>query len=162
MPKIKATDKLTIDTGLRYESRKPEYVASDIAATPKQSLASSPSVKWDGYYPSANFTFKPTRDIVLRAGASLTVGYPDFGDNLPIRTVVPYDPAASSTPGRVVLPNKNITPYRVRNFDLTAEYYLKGGGLLSASGFLKKSKNSSVAVPESRSGCPPDTVKSLN
>lgn len=131
---LNLTDELTVVTGARYEKKQLDASARDLRVA-RQRLATA-RLEYDGWYPSINLKYTPRRDLVIRAGASRTIGHPDFSDILP--TVNDYDPASATSTGSLSIPNPAIEPYKVTNLDLTSEWYLPSSGVLSASLFQKK------------------------
>ncbi|MEZ0471702.1 TonB-dependent receptor [Luteimonas salinilitoris] len=87
--------------------------------------------------PSLNLAWDVGEDLVLRFGAAKTMARP---------TLTQLSPSVSGGPsgyfddGRVYsinLGNPKLDPFRSTNYDLSAEWYFREGGLLSAAVFYK-------------------------
>lgn len=131
---LSLTNQLTVVTGTRYEKKTLDASAQDLRVV-RQRLTEA-NLSYDGWYPSVNLKYIPRQDVVVRAGLSRTIGHPDFADIIP--TVTDFDSSSATSTGSVSVPNPAIQPYKVTNLDLTAEWYLKSSGVLSASLFQKK------------------------
>lgn len=131
---LSLTQQLTIVTGVRYEEKSLEATAQNLRVV-RQRLTTA-RLSYAGWYPSINLKYTPQRDLVLRAGASRTIGHPDFSDIIP--TVTDFDSSSATSNGTLSIPNPDIQPYKVTNLDLTGEWYLRSSGVLSASLFQKK------------------------
>ena len=125
--------RLTVVTGARYEQKELDAGAQDLRAARQRFTTAR--LAYDGWYPSLNLKYTPRPDVVVRAGISRTIGHPDFGDIIP--TVTDFDSASATSTGSISVPNPAIQPYKVRNLDLTGEWYLSSSGVLSASVFQK-------------------------
>ncbi len=128
------TNQLTIVTGARFEKKEMQAAAQDLRVV-RQRLTTA-NLDYDGWYPSLNLKYTPRNDVVVRAGASRTIGHPDFADIIP--TVTDYDPSSATAFGSISVANPAIRPYKITNLDLTGEWYLPSSGVLSASLFQKK------------------------
>ena len=113
---------------------------------------------YQGYYPSLHFTYNATENFLLRAAYAQTYGRPDFSSVIP-RTVAtaadidPDDPTPTTGRGNLTVRNPSLKPWTADNYDLSAEYYSKSGGLVSAGVFRKDLQNffgsaSRIATPE--------------
>jgi TonB-dependent receptor len=131
---VQLTSQLTVVTGARYEEKSLDATAQDLRVA-RQRLATA-RLEYDGWYPSLNLKYTPRRDVVVRAGASRTIGHPDFADIIP--TVTDFDSSSATSTGTLSIPNPDIQPYKVTNLDLTGEWYLASSGVVSASLFQKK------------------------
>jgi TonB-dependent receptor len=142
--------------------RKPEAGAANSYAEAllrRQRRASISKKVYSGYYPSAHLTFNATENILLRAAYAQTYGRPNFSDIIPRAVATPLDlddddPTPPLTGrGTLTIRNPALKPWTADNFDLSAEYYTKNGGLLSAGVFRKNLQNffgdaSRIATPE--------------
>ena len=131
---LNLTNQLTVVTGARFEEKTLDASAQGLRVV-RQRLTTA-HLSYDGWYPSINLKYTPKRDIIIRAGASRTIGHPDFADIIP--TVTDFDSSSATSTGTLSIPNPNIQPYKVANLDLTGEWYLPSSGVLSASLFQKK------------------------
>lgn len=127
---------LQVVTGARYEKKTMDASAQDLRAA--RSRAETANLKYDGWYPSLNLKYTPRNDLVFRTGISRTIGHPDFADIIP--NVADYDSSSSSSTGTLSIPNPGIKPYKITNYDVTGEWYLKNSGVLSGSVFYKTVK----------------------
>lgn len=80
--------------------------------------------------PSANLRLNLTDDLVLRFAANRTMS------RAPLTDVSP-SASANGTAATISQKNPYLDPFRSNNFDVSAEWYLAGGGLLSAAYFYK-------------------------
>jgi TonB-dependent receptor len=121
--------------GVRWEKRNIDALAvNKTLAAGSYSAPLSTNVKYDNYYPSVSLRYSPTRNWVIRAGASRTVGDPDYSEVLPTYTAA--DNAALNN-AVFTAPDKNLKPYYVNNYDLSVEYYFNKSGVLGGSIFRK-------------------------
>lgn len=127
------TSQLTVVTGARYEKKTMDAGAQDLRVVRQRFTTAG--LEYDGWYPSLNLKYTPRRDVVVRAGISRTIGHPDIADIIP--TVTDFDSSSATSTGSLSIPNPAIQPYKVRNLDLTGEWYLSSSGVLSASVFQK-------------------------
>ncbi len=130
---VNVTRQLTLVTGARYEDKTIEAAAQDLRVA-RQRLTTA-RLAYDGWYPSLNLKYTPRPDVVIRAGTSRTIGHPEISDIIP--TVTDFDSASATSTGSLSIPNPSIRPYKIANFDLTGEWYLKSSGVVSASLFRK-------------------------
>ncbi|MFM7750655.1 MAG: TonB-dependent receptor domain-containing protein, partial [Opitutaceae bacterium] len=102
---------------------------------------------YDGIYPSLHATFDATERFLLRAAYARTYGRPDLVDVIPNAQFAENDlneqdqnnPAVVK--GTITLRNTALRPWTADNFDLSAEYYTDGGGIISAGVFRKQISN---------------------
>ena len=105
---------------------------------------SRPSKSYDGYYPSLNFTYNVTENLLVRLGYAKTMGRPDYSNIIPLTTIDEND-LDSTLPGTLTSRNPSLTPWSANNYDLSLEYYFDKGGYLSAGVFEKDLKGFFVA-----------------
>jgi TonB-dependent receptor len=100
---------------------------------------------YDGYYPSANATFKISDNFVARASYARTIGRPDFTSIIPSIVL----PDLSSTSLLITVNNSGLKPWQANNYDLSLEYYFKQAGVVSVGAFRKDFSNffGSVTLP---------------
>lgn len=99
---------------------------------------------YDGYYPSAHFTYNITEDLLFRAGYAKTIGRPTTRDIVPTLFVganEAWDGSGSSFPGSVSASNTTLLPWESDNYDVSLEYYMPGNGIASVSRFYKDISN---------------------
>ena len=92
---------------------------------------------YDGFYPSANASFRLREDVTLRAGYAKTIGRPNFAAIIPGVTVP--DPASTSRTITVI--NTGLRPWTSDAFDLALETYGWKGGTGSVGVFAKDIAN---------------------
>lgn len=102
---------------------------------------SRPVRSYDDYYPSLNFLYNVSDNLVVRLGYAKTMGRPDYASILPFTTIddnenFDFDPAAS--PGTLTTRNTGLKPWSANNYDLSLEYYFQNNGYLSAGVFHKE------------------------
>jgi TonB-dependent receptor len=102
--------------------------------------------EYDGSYPSLHFNFDATDHFLLRAAYARTYGRPNFSDLIPRVVATPADinlndPTPLTGRGTLSIRNTALKPWTANNYDLSAEYYTKQGGLFSAGLFMKDITN---------------------
>src|SRR5690606_1484362 len=101
---------------------------------------------YQGYYPSAHFTYKLKDDVLLRVAYAKTYGRPPFTSIIP-RTIInevdwgEEEPDPDAAGGTLSVRNGALKPWSADNFDLSVEYYTPTGGVLSGGVFLKDIKD---------------------
>lgn len=97
---------------------------------------------YDGFYPSAHFTYNIREDLLVRAGYAKTIGRPTTRDIVPTLFVGVNEPGSgSSFPGSVSASNTSLLPWESDNYDFSLEYYMPGNGVASVSRFYKDISN---------------------
>jgi TonB-dependent receptor len=86
------------------------------------------------FLPSFNATFAMTDDFLVRLAAYKTIGRPRMQDIAPLTVL--YSFTQSGRRGNV-----DLTPEQVTNYDISFEYYIPDGGLLSLAWYSKSFKN---------------------
>ncbi|WP_084579559.1 TonB-dependent receptor [Sphingomonas azotifigens] len=130
-------DRFNLQAGLRYDD-----TAVDVTTRVNGTSRTLQRHRDYGYaLPSAVATFDATAAIKLRAGVSETIGRPDYGQygattTYSVNAVTNPDgsPASLLT---ITQGNAALRPRRAWNYDLSAEWYLGRGGLVSAALFRK-------------------------
>jgi len=89
---------------------------------------------YNDFLPSLNLTYTFTPDLLLRFAAAKTMTRSDLSQLAPNTTVNANVKSISEG-------NPNLTPYTATQFDLSLEWYLSKGGLLSTAVFYKDVKN---------------------
>jgi TonB-dependent receptor len=82
-------------------------------------------------FPGLHLKYEPRPGLLLRASASTSIGRPNFDQLAPGFNVNVSTQSVSQN-------NPELQPQFSDNYDLSAEYYFKGVGLISASAFRKK------------------------
>ncbi|HVS50992.1 MAG TPA: TonB-dependent receptor [Opitutaceae bacterium] len=161
---VKPVENLLVVAGVRYEDRVTDST-NRLTTLPAPVSAKFTDKSW---FPSVNFKYDLTHNIVLRAGFSKTIGLPDYSDLLPTLSVT--DPTSSKPRGTLNVYNAGLQAYRVNNFDAGIEYYFNRSGYVAASVFRKDLKNfiatvgqaltpalaAQLGVPLTSLGAPPD------
>jgi iron complex outermembrane recepter protein len=90
---------------------------------------------YDDYYPSLHLTYDLTKDLLVRFAYAKTLGRPDYANIVPLTTEDEND-LDPSQPGTLTQRNTGLLPWSADNFDLSLEYYYKGG--VASVGVFKK------------------------
>jgi iron complex outermembrane recepter protein len=102
---------------------------------------------YDGYYPSLHLNYNFADNLVGRAAWAKTYGRPNLNNIIPTAQVDEADldqtqlGDPSVVQGNITVTNTGLKPWSADNYDLSLEYYTKGGGLFSAGVFLKEIKD---------------------
>jgi iron complex outermembrane receptor protein len=102
---------------------------------------------YDGYYPSLHLNYNFADNLIGRAAWAKTYGRPNLNNIIPTATVDEADLEGNElgnpaiVQGNITVTNTGLKPWSADNYDLSLEYYTKGGGLFSAGVFLKDIKN---------------------
>ena len=89
---------------------------------------------YSNFLPSANLAIALTDDLLLRLSAGKAMARANMRDVAPMTTL--YFFTQSGNTG-----NKDLVPEKVTHFDLSLEYYIPDGGLISAAFFTKSYKD---------------------
>jgi iron complex outermembrane recepter protein len=93
---------------------------------------------YDGFYPSVHLTYDISNNFLVRFAYAKTIGRPDYANIIPSTVINEDDTDPVNTPGSITIRNTALKPWTSDNWDLSAEYYFKKGGLVSAGVFQKK------------------------
>lgn len=96
---------------------------------------------YDGYYPSLNFIYNATDNLLVRLGYAKTMGRPDYANIIPATTVNEDNIDPVNNPGTLTTRNTGLKPWSADNYDLSLEYYFKHNGFLSVGVFQKNITN---------------------
>lgn len=124
------SDAVSLQAGLRYDS-------TDVGVTTHlngTSAAINRSRDYAYALPSAIATWNVSSAVKLRAGVSETIGRPDYGQYGATTT---YSVDTGSGLLSISQGNPDLKPRRSWNYDLSGEWYLGAGGLISAALFYK-------------------------
>ena len=169
MGSIDIGEKLTIMGGFRYEKTDADLIANQFNAIGRnptdidlsgctEALAgefcvqdTSKKFDYDNWFPNIQARYEFSENLILRAAFTSTLGRPAFEDAAPISQLEARDPVfdegnTTDIPDeweRITLRLRNPTlqPYESNNFDVSLEYYLSSGGLLSVAFFRKEVDN---------------------
>ena len=128
---------LLLVTGVRWEKREIDGRSQNLHTA--RSRPGSINLEYDNFYPSAMVKYTPSfaKQLVVRAGASRTVGHPDYADLL----VSVLGPDATGTNGSISSPAADLEPYYSKNYDLSVDYYFENSGVVGVSAFRKEVSN---------------------
>jgi iron complex outermembrane receptor protein len=119
--------------GVRWEERNIHAKAANFASPAGRLLLAD--LNYSNVYPSATLRYTPSRNWVIRAGYSRTVGDPDYSEIVPDFTAAT---TVSGTDANLSVPSKTIKPYYVNNYDVSIEYYFSNSGVVGGSFFRKE------------------------
>jgi TonB-dependent receptor len=133
---------ITVLGGVRYERTE---VASDaVRATGSVLTPVSNSGSYDNWMPSLHLQWKPTRDMIVRAAWTNTIGRPDYS-SLAASETLSFN-GAQPTLSRG---NPSLKARESQGFDLSFEYYPQDG-LISAAVFSKTIDNEIFSLQSSQ------------
>lgn len=91
-------------------------------------------------FPGIHFRYFATKDAVLRASWSQSMGRPSISKQAPGYSLTDgqSDDDPDKLDGYVTINNTNLKPMYSNNFDISAEYYFKKVGILSLGAFAKR------------------------
>jgi len=133
---VKITPDFLLVGGARWEQRELNAVTRQRSGTRDNNGVTN--LKYDSIYPSLSFKYTPTRNWVIRGGASRTVGHPDYTD---LVTSVQMETIAGANDGTITLSDPNLKPYYATNFDLGVDFFTGTRGVIGLNVFHKKLKN---------------------
>jgi TonB-dependent receptor len=138
--------RLTLMAGARWERTDATIravEARNVAGTIVGRFPKSGTTAYDKFLPNLQAVYRFTPEVLLRGALTQTIGRPAYEDARPLAQFR-YDPLGNATlnpafpnTGTVSVGNPQLSPYDSGNADLSFEWYLKGGGLLSAAYFHK-------------------------
>ena len=133
----KLTQDLLLVGGVRWEKREIEARSQNRHVA--NSRPGKAELEYDNFYPSASVKYTPSfhKPLVVRAGVSRTVGHPDYSELLVTATA----PGVSGTDGTITIPDPDLNPYFVKNYDISFDYYLGNSGVVGLTAFRKELKN---------------------
>jgi iron complex outermembrane recepter protein len=134
------SDELTITAGLRYDKtdvRADTFQVPTVAgSTAYEAVGRNTSYAF--LLPSALATYRFAPEMRLTLGFSKTIGRPDFSQYAARTTY-----SIGALPGTLSIStgNPGLLPREALNYDLSYEWYLPRGGLLSIAAFYKDIRN---------------------
>jgi TonB-dependent receptor len=142
---------LTFLGGVRVERTEATIAAVENRVANGRDLGRFPikgSTQYDSYFPNIQAVYRPTKKLVMRAALTQSIGRPAYEDARPLSTFR-YDEILGSAAldpnfpyaGSLTIGNPDLKPFRAFNTDLSLEYYMKGGAMLSAALFRKNIKD---------------------
>jgi TonB-dependent receptor len=130
---------VVVTAGVRAERTEGSYESFDIRRA-GGAIAGFPrrtgSTEYTHVLPDVLLRYEPSDDLVLRAAYTNTIGRPNYTDLVPRRDLEVVAGVGSGSEG-----NPDLEPFESENFDLSAEYYLGLGGVLSLGVFHKDIQN---------------------
>jgi TonB-dependent receptor len=136
---------LTLLAGARWERTDATIravEARNVAGTIVGRFPTSGSTAYDKFLPNLQGVYRFTDRLLLRGAITRTIGRPAYEDARPLAQFR-YDPiatplnAAFPNTGTVTVGNPRLGPYDSTNLDASLEWYVQGGGLISAAYFHK-------------------------
>jgi len=135
------TETLQVIAGVRVEKTEIDsigYLRSDGAAT--EAAADNSYTDW---LPSLIANFRPTDDIVIRAGITRSVGRPDY-DSVALQSSY----SEETGEGSLSVGNPNLEARTAWSYDLSLEWYFNRSSVISAALFYKDISNEIVGTSE--------------
>lgn len=136
---------VVVTAGVRVERTEGEYQSYDIRRAGGAITGfpiRSGSTEFTHVLPDVLARYEPSDDLVLRAAYTNTIGRPNYSDLVPRRD---FETTAGPTAGTLIGAgsegNPELDPFESENFDLSLEYYLGVGGVLSLGLFAKDIQN---------------------
>ncbi|PSQ96797.1 MAG: TonB-dependent receptor [Bacteroidetes bacterium SW_9_63_38] len=126
---------LTVLGGLRIEHTKTEVTRFQLEDTDITEETEPNS--YTNVLPSVHVKYDVTENFLLRAAWTNTIGRPDYDKLAQFESV----DRQGTSQINIERGNPDLEPFRSTNLDVTAEYYLARGGLLSLGGFFKRIDN---------------------
>ena len=154
MGTVQWNEQLSMTYGLRYEQTDADLRAFEYQRFRNdksfQIVENMSSFDYDNILPNLQLRYDLDENSVVRFAFTGTVGRPKYEDASPISkldlnddwdpTSDPIDPAFPNI-AELEIGNPELTPFEALNFDLTYEYYLQSGGVLTAGIFQKEIDN---------------------
>ncbi|MBL9192649.1 MAG: TonB-dependent receptor [Opitutaceae bacterium] len=133
--------------GVRYEHTTADYAANALS-TPGGTFSGvfrrvAGTNRYDNLMPGIHLVWRPNKRLVGRIAWTNTLARPNYTDLAPRRVVDDIETSAGSGryTGSISTGNSHLKPYKASNLDLSLEYYLKGGGIVSVGIFNKDIDN---------------------
>ncbi len=133
--------------GVRYERTEATYRANALS-TPGGVFSGvfrrvTGRSTYDNVMPGLHLVWRPTKRYVGRLAWTNTMARPNYADLAPRRVVDDVETSVGSGryTGNISTGNSSLKPYKSSNVDLTLEYYMKGGGIVSVGAFHKNIEN---------------------
>jgi TonB-dependent receptor len=138
--------RLTALAGARVERTDTKSLRYEISVDEDTEEANTTSRIFDTGYtnvlPSVILKVDATHDVVLRGAWTNSIGRPDYEEIAGFRLLEFEETSSPGVyAGGIEEGNPDLKPYEASNLDVSAEYYLDTGGLLSAGYFYKRIDN---------------------
>ena len=127
-------DKLMSLVGFRHEITSVEYTGNEVLFDADGDYESTAEVTSDDSYshflPMVHLVYRPSPQTNIRAAFTSGIARPNYYDLAPYKIIIQEDE-------EMVIGNPGLKPTTSFNFDLLAEYYLPGIGIVSGGFFYK-------------------------
>ncbi|MCW3467005.1 TonB-dependent receptor [Chitinophaga nivalis] len=133
MGEYKVSDKLTLTGGIRNEYNKVTFNGSKVTtnATGKQVTAITQDNSYNAFLPMLHVKYSVTDKDIVRLAYTRSFARPDFSSLNPGTTQDEMNKVISRG-------NANLKPTFANNFDVMAEHYFGGIGMVNVGAFYKK------------------------
>ena len=133
--------KLTLQTGVRFEATKNDYLANQVNLDPATGNFQSVTPVTGGasyvdVLPSIQLQYRIQRETNLRGTFGMGIARPNFSDLVPSKIVDP-----NTTPPSIAAGNPKLNPTKGYNYDILVEHYFQPVGVLQAGFFYKTLSN---------------------
>jgi TonB-dependent receptor len=141
------SDKWSVLAGVRVENTDGDVTQTQLPTAGSVGLPPTYNhinKKYTNVLPGIHFRANPTKQWVLRASWTNTIGrpnYPDMAGAAQYTYVEDAPPGSGIYTGSVTSGNPNLEPYESMNFDVGSEYYFKHQGMLAIGVFYKQLDN---------------------
>lgn len=152
-------NKLTLLGGVRWEKTDDTLRAVEArtaGGTLVGEFPTSGTTSYDKLFPNLQAAYRFTKQIVLRAAITKTLGRPAYEDARPLSRfnytplgASALDPAFPNT-GTLNIGNPDLGPFLSTNYDLSLEWYGKAHGIVSAALFHKGIQDPIYSFVETR------------
>ncbi|GAA4474024.1 TonB-dependent receptor [Gluconacetobacter asukensis] len=140
--------RLGILAGFRYEKTDGVYRGTQTVTQGSVTTLSPRAVgqEYANFFPTVQLRYNITDNLIARANWSTAVGRPGFNQVTASQTV-------NTSTNAVSIGNPGLKPTTGNNFDVSMEYYLPHGGIISGGAFYKLFKNYIVNYTNYCTGC---------
>ena len=134
-------NKLGVLAGVRYEKTDGVYRGTSTSTVGGVPTLSPRTVRqsYDNFFPTVQLRYAFTDNLIGRANWSTAIGRPGFSQVTATQTV-------NFSTGAVTQGNPDLKPTTGNNYDVSLEYYMPHGGILSVGAFDKEFSNYVVAT----------------
>lgn len=139
MASVPLLPNLTLLGGIRVEHTGATYGANELASGAYRWVTGDKD--YTNVLPGLHLAWRPAKRTVIRLAWTNTIGRPNYSDLAPIRVLDAIENTPGHWSGGLSGGNPELDPFRSMNFDLSLEYYLPTGGILSLGAFDKEIKN---------------------
>jgi TonB-dependent receptor len=128
-------NKLLVLAGVRAEFTQTAYTGNTLVVNNNTYVSAAPNTvkrSYNNFFPNLQFRYRLTQNSNLRLAYSQGLAYPNFFDQVPY-SIINVDPSTKS----ILRGNGYLDPTTSKNYDLLAEHFFKGIGILSGGVFYK-------------------------